>query len=874
MEELWCDTPDCVYVYLFGEGNPASFKIPAYIIEASPTLKALAYSGGATSNQLQTLPEDAVPDDGAESPLNLNSTALAALEGQESYTTYSPSGYDAPNPLLPTIPKDGHLYFPNVQPDRLMNLDDGAGESDRIIAARNLFAFLMDKPLIATRRRPTEFQVLYSIANHLEELGFFDEQIGDYGLAASTAFKKFMEQFGLQDVTGSNEKILKAVILGERMRSTELYYDAFTHAAGNFRKVRKENATLYEMITVNTRRRLERENHELEMRQKEIGRAIEDFDFPHIFNGSAQSKMTAESRVVRFPAWKQHFHQFRSFVLSYYKHLYGSWPPKANKKNTLTIDGMNRVVLQQLYDDMCVMYDLIVDRDSRTTRKIDVEVEDEDEEMKTEEELEVLALRKIMSEHDRSSLPMSPPIPFDLPRLPSMTSIDAAFDSRPAEEKLLEQGRKLKYFETTLIMAKAHNMDQGIYQPFLQAYASFEQKTSADKSLKELRDMRFGHWLFLYSVLQRLPLLVVDAPNLRYKDGVEYFLCKSPIGPPPWLESSHGLKPHTDEIADNTPEGIFYRSHCWIVGSKMMQDYILHHPPPLSVNTSFQGSPYLGPVDEDSVPDFTLAQYQAGMQQEWQGEPEYMHSAAGHHPQRSDSSATQSTLIANARYSNMADTAIRTHGSSQQRRTSSQPTELYFPEDLPYAQPAPAYASNSAPVSPGGAGIMRPPSRPGSSYFGPVGIVSRPASRQSSRPVSRSGYVDETRYEAYSSALGPRTTGPPHGMAYNSNTPPSGSTESGSVSNPGGSVIEPIGSNIGGERTAAGHSRNSSQNRASRMGPSTFDDILEGMEKGSGKVYEKKAKMKGDKDKKLLNRLSMFGGGGMGGSTSTLGSKG
>ena len=87
--------------------------------------------------------------------------------------------------------------------------------------------------------------------------------------------------------------------------------------------------------------------------------------------------------------------------------------------------------------------------------------------------------------------------------------------------------------------------------------------------------------------------------------------------------------------------------------------------------------------------------------------------------------------------------------------------------------------------------------------------------------------------------------------------------------------MDPTGSITGPESVAGGHgARSSSQNRASRMGPSTFDDILEGMEKGSGKVYEKKDKVKGDRAQKVRNRLSMFGSGAMGGSTSSLGSKG
>ena len=173
---------------------------------------------------------------------------------------------------------------------------------------------------------------------------------------------------------------------------------------------------------------------------------------------------------------------------------------------------------------------------------------------------------------------------------------------------------------------------------------------------------------------------------------------------------------------------------------------------------------------------------------------------------------------------------------------------------------------------------MRPPSRAGSSYFGPAVMASRPHSRQSSRPVSRSGYFDEEsgrRSEGFSSSLGPRA-GATTTIAYASpSTPPVGSTESGSGSIPGGSVRDPSGSIMGTESVPASRGgRATSQTRAMRMGPSTFDDILEGMEKGSGKVYEKKDKVKGDREKKLRSRISMFGSGGMGGSTSSLGSKG
>ncbi len=854
MNELWEDSEESVFVYLFTQDNPPSFKIPSHIIDASPTLKALAYNNNTSVGQLQTLSEHSVVEEPRDS-LSIASP-IETSDGNEIYSPLDQVAYgNIPNPLIAPPPRDGHLSFPSVQLDLFAN-SNGAGEQDRVIAARNMFAFLTQKPLIATKRLPTEFEVFFSIANHLEELGFLDERIGDYGLAASTAFKGYMDKFALQDIRGNPAKILKGLVLGEKMRSTELYYDSFTHLVGYYRTVRKEKSGLYDMISKNTRYRIERENHDLEMRQGNVNTAMQDFDFPHIFNGHAQSKMTAESRVVRFSAWKQHFGYFRSFTLSYYKHLYGSWPPKANKKNHLTTDGLSRVVLQQLYQDLCVLYDLIVDRESYTTRKLDVE-EDGEEEVMTEHELEILALRKIMSEHDRAMLPLSPPMPFDLPRLPSMSTIDAAFDTRTVSEQQLEESRKLKYFETTLIMAKAHNMDQGIHAPFLQQYATFEQKESAGKSLKELRDMRIGHWLFLYAVLQRLPLLVVDAPNLKCTENVEYFLCKSPIGPPPWLEGTHGLKPHTDEVAENTAEGIFYRSHCWIVGSKMLQDIQTRNPPILAHDV-YAESPYLDPVNGDFVPDFSLNQNYQDMpqQQAWQGEQEYLDAPQ---PQRNDSVATQSTITSLTRQSTVPDLSIRTRSQSHQRRTISQPLEYMMGD--PYGGGT-AFNSNSAPVSPGGMGMgmMRPASRSSSGYFGPGGIASR--------PVSRSGYMDEDyggrRFEGVPSSLGRdngsavwNTNGTTYGQAT---TPPLTNAESGSRSGSGagGSVIDPAGSVMGGS-VAGG--RSVSQTRAVRMGPSTFDDILEGMEKNGGSKKQKKPK------DKMRSRMSIFGGSGMGGSS-------
>jgi len=627
---------------------------------------------------------------------------FTALDPNPCLSTYDATFAIDPNPQMLQAHKEGHLYFPIDQVDLFEN-SDGGGDTDRLLAARNLFAFLLHKPLVASRRFPDPFSVFFSIATYLKELGFYDDVVGDFGVAPLTAFSFYCEQFSLLDMRGSSEKILEGIILGERMRSTELYNEAFTHFVGAYSFANMANSRLFNIISQNTRNRLEREYMDLELRHINLGRPLSDFEFPHIFNGSASSKVTAESKVVRFASWRSHFASFRTFVLNYYKEMHGSWPPRVNsKKNNFTLPGLNRIVLQILYEDFSSLYDLLVDRDALTTRSLDVEEVTIEDDM-TEKELEIMALRKIMSEHDISNLPVAPPIPFDLPQLPDMQTIDAAFGSRSEKEQQLGESRKLKFFETTLIMAKAHSMDQGIQQPFLSAFAAFEQKESDGKSLKELRDQRYGYWLLLYAVLQSLPMLVVEPANLRHTEGVEYFLCKPPLGPPPWLESSHGVTPHADELADNTPEGIYSRSHCWLVGARLLHELELRNPHSNNA-PSHRISAYRAPVDDD-WPDLRHSSHSDAAHSE---DAASASSAAGHLRQGS-------ATLAPARPEHP-----RSRSASRQRRGGSRNSGCLAAEYF------------------GGGGLASAPgSRPSSGYFG--------ASHPASRPGSRGPGVEEGR---------------------------------------------------------------------------------------------------------------------------------
>jgi hypothetical protein len=90
-----------------------------------------------------------------------------------------------------------------------------------------------------------------------------------------------------------------------------------------------------------------------------------------------------------------------------------------------------------------------------------------------------------------------------------------------------------------------------------------------------------GQWLFIYAVLQALPLVTVDGPQLRHTQGVDYFLCESPRFGVPWaredalrdisrtgISRAGGIACLPADLFHHGAEGVYFRSHCWLAAKK------------------------------------------------------------------------------------------------------------------------------------------------------------------------------------------------------------------------------------------------------------------------------------------------------------------
>ncbi|TVY38866.1 hypothetical protein LSUB1_G003387 [Lachnellula subtilissima] len=529
--ELWEDNAD-TFVYLFPQasGLGPSFKVPSMTLSSSVILmhyiNAQQVSSPSTGrprgrsfdgrNRLSV--EDAARHLSLRGPASPPYTPKTSISDIQSSSDGRPDSLES----FLDAPRETHLYFPTGLTSDGFQLSPN--DIQDLVDIRNLFAFLTGQPLVGTKTRPSTFRIFLQVGAMLSKFQFTNLDGSTFGESASASFEFYLEELRLSDVRESREKTLEGIILGEAMRSADLYTEAFTHAVGKYTAVMQKDYPLVSEISKNTRVNLERAHQELATRQQSASLALTDFNFYSLFAGFASSTMSEESKFVRFKAWKLNFASMRRHVMSYLKDVHGHWPPKASHKKGLA-GGLNRMVLKGLYSDMCSLYELRADREAITTRSMDAS----DDIQVTNVSPTSTALRRLLSEFDRSSPPVMPPIPFDVP-----------------------------------------------LTPFLEEYKVFEEKEGKGKNAQELADMVYGHWLFMYAVIQSLPMLVIDAPGLRYTGGVEYFLCMLPTGKP-WVEGSdtalysvHGgaVVSMPNHVIEAGPEAVYRRSHCWTVAEQ------------------------------------------------------------------------------------------------------------------------------------------------------------------------------------------------------------------------------------------------------------------------------------------------------------------
>ncbi|KAJ5147035.1 hypothetical protein N7526_000387 [Penicillium atrosanguineum] len=584
--ELWNEEGD-TYVYLFphNTGRSASFKVDSTVFAESPSLTFLARGTDAKTNGL----EQPTRTLSLQNPMSPPLTPQDHLEDDDNDSSGSQrmafeDGGDEEQEL--------HLYLPIPLNSDVSNPQCrlSADDTETLLLFRNL--------------------IFMDVAVLLARFEFSNLDGSNFGETATSSFSNYCDELRLADVRRSREKTIEAIVLGERLRYYPLYLEGFVHGVGKLDEIKQLRSPKFGFIHPITQKRLERGFIDLDTRLRGLYGKLEDFDFPSVFSGIANSTTSVESKVVRFKNWKTGFMDFRRFTMGYYRQKYGAWPPKArSKKNEFEESGLNRLLLLDLYRDFTDLYDLLVDRTALTTRTIDSSGAGGDNSSTDPKDMTIRAIRQVLSEYDRSTPPVSPPIPFDIPQLPSVQPLHRK--PLDAKKEVKQNGKKLKSADVNAVLMGSYTREAMRPTPFIESFMQFERRAASGKSCADLMDLRCGQWIFLYAVIQSLPMLVVSVPEIRFTDGVEYFLCVAPRGGAPWIHNDTktarswfgvaggaGVVSLPSDVVINGVEGVYRRSHCWQVAEQWAEAGQLIEPPLMEdaydENESSISSPYPG----------------------------------------------------------------------------------------------------------------------------------------------------------------------------------------------------------------------------------------------------------------------------------------
>lgn len=90
---------------------------------------------------------------------------------------------------------------------------------NQLIAVRNVFAFLTGQSLVATLKSLSIFNIFLRISDIFHRYEFSNLDGSILGKYIILNFEEYITNFRISDVTASREKIIEAIILGERIRS-------------------------------------------------------------------------------------------------------------------------------------------------------------------------------------------------------------------------------------------------------------------------------------------------------------------------------------------------------------------------------------------------------------------------------------------------------------------------------------------------------------------------------------------------------------------------------------------------------------------------------------------------------------------------------
>ncbi|KAH6645269.1 hypothetical protein BKA67DRAFT_664376 [Truncatella angustata] len=536
--ELWDPNGD-VLVYLARRGQSprpnASFRLSSHIIEATESrFLTQLMREGSTEEDFNVPPSPA----GAFSRHGLGPHQGYSHHGRGHPTP--PVSDDASNADI-----DGQIsyemYFPTPP-------EFTRSEAHRyVITTRNVFALLYHTSLVGLSLH----QALTDLYVRLES--YMPSEADNVGTILN-----YLSVRALDDCRNDPETAVSLLSWSESqtIRWEEGWREAFLHSAGMY--ARLETCADWKQVTPITRALLERACLETQLRVQAAEERLTEFSY---------ADMWPPSGPIANSSSKSAADRLQKFLISYFTTTFGEWPPPPSDERSP--DGeetwLTRGVAQKLQKDFGALYDYLVNRDISW---------DESETRSSRKWMMVSESGNKAFDADTMDLPMTdlliewdirsrfPHIPYPYPLVPESiplanpTTRDKPKKSdkdknRGAEDRVLERRVQLAYTEATNIYILGSDFVQS---ELIDNFVRFE-KSDQVGGVDPLAARR-GRWVLIYGILQTLATVSVDAPNVRYKNEVDYHLSPRLKGTrvPPWKG-----------VSNSSTEACHELSHCWVV---------------------------------------------------------------------------------------------------------------------------------------------------------------------------------------------------------------------------------------------------------------------------------------------------------------------
>lgn len=420
----------------------------------------------------------------------------------------------------------------------------------------------------------------------------------------------YLSARGIDDVRNDAETAVGVLAWSEdpKVRWEEAWRETFVHTAGLYGtghgKTLIESCTDFKNLSPITRALLERASLETQLRVQAAEERLASFSFGDMWPVSISMASSLSGAVLSSPT-KDAADRLQRFFVHHYRAVFGGrWPPPApshgspqDAKGNGADEAiwLTRTVAQALQKDFGGLYDYLVNRDiiwdmseTRSSRKWLMVSETGNKAF--ESDTVDLPMTDILIEFDnRQRFPHIPHpyplVPESIPAQPytpmtgsslgspvsasntgsmnflkrNRTNTESEISSTVSTHRsaAVERRVHLAYTESTNIYVLGSDFVQS---DLIDAFVKFEKTDRVGEVDPSLA--RRARWVLIYGILQILASVSVDAPSVRYRDGVSYHLSPQLKGAriPPWTKKSK----HTGASSHHYLEAAHELSHCWV----------------------------------------------------------------------------------------------------------------------------------------------------------------------------------------------------------------------------------------------------------------------------------------------------------------------